>query len=64
MAMYYNAIFFDKTTKAFKYRNIRSIEKFESYITGKFDVLYVNYYDKRTKRFLFRNYLNKPKGDG
>lgn len=59
--MYYNAIFFDRNSKAYKYRTIKSIEKFEGYITSKFDVLYVNYYDKKTKRFLFRNYINKPK---
>ena len=60
MAMYYNAIFFDKNSKAYKYRTIRNIERFEGYITGKFDVLYCNYYDKKTKKFLFRKYFNKP----
>ena len=60
MAMYYNAIFFDKNSKAYKYRTIRNIERFEGYITGKFDVLYCNYYDKKTKRFLFRKYFKKP----
>lgn len=58
--MYYNAIFFDKNSKAYKYRTIKNIDKFEQYIAGKFDILYINYYDKKTKRFLFRNYLNKP----
>jgi hypothetical protein len=60
MAFYYNAIFFDKQSKAYKYRTIKNIERFENYITGKFDVLYCNYYDKRTKQFLFRKYFNKP----
>lgn len=57
MAFYYNAIFFDKNSNAFKYRTIKNIEKFEEYITGKFDVLYINYYDKKTKQFLFRKYI-------
>lgn len=60
MAMYYNAVFFDKNSKAYKYRTIRNIERFENYITGKFDVLYCNYYCKRTKRFLFRKYFKAP----
>jgi len=60
MAMYYNAIFFDRNSKAYKYRTIRNIEKFEGYITSKFDILYCNYYDKKTKQFLFRKYFNKP----
>jgi hypothetical protein len=59
MPTYYNAIFFDKKTKAYKYRNIANIEKFENYINGKYDVLYVNYYDKKTKQYLFRNYIKK-----
>ena len=60
MAFYYNAIFFDKNSNAYKYRTIRNIERFEAYITGKFDVLYCNYYDKKTKKFLFRKYFQKP----
>ena len=59
--MYYNAIFFDRNSKAYKYRTIKNIDKFEGYITAKFDILYINYYEKKTKRFLFRKYINKPK---
>ena len=59
MPTYYNAIFFDNKTKAYKYRNIKDIERFESYIRGKYEVLYVNYYDKKTKKYLFRNYLKR-----
>lgn len=59
MQTYYNAIFFDRKTNAYKYRNINNIEKFENYIQGKFDILYINYYDKKTKKYLFRRYLKK-----
>lgn len=58
--MYYNAIFFDRTSKAYKYRAIKNMERFESYITGKFDVFYINYYDRKTRKFLFRKYMNAP----
>lgn len=56
--MYYNAIFFDRTSKAYKYRAIKNMERFENYITGKFDVYYINYYDRKTRKFLFRKYMN------
>lgn len=63
MAFYYNAIFFDKESKAYKYRTIKNMQRFEDYITGKFDVLYINYYDKKTKKFLFRKYFKNPKNE-
>lgn len=58
MGFYYNAIFFDRNSRAYKYRTIKNMERFESYITGKFDVLYINYYDRKTRKFLFRKYMN------
>lgn len=56
---YYNAIFFDADSKAYKYRTIKDINNFEKYITGKFKVVYCNYYDKKTRRFLYRKYFDK-----
>ena len=59
MLNYYTAICFDNTGKALKYRNIKknSVNKFEEFCKTK-NVVYVNYYDKKTKQFVLRQYIN------
>ena len=49
------AICFNQDNKAFKYRRIinrlGSIENFENFLRSK-NIIYVNYYDKETKKFI------------
>jgi hypothetical protein len=58
--MYYTAICFDRQGKAYKYRDIlfSKILEFQSkkFLHDK-NIIYINYYDKKTKDFKFRNYL-------
>ena len=58
--MFYTAICFDRNGRAYKYRNI-SFTKILEFQTKKFlwdkNIIYINYYDKKTKEFKFRNYL-------
>lgn len=58
--MYYTAICFDREGKTYKYRDIlfTKILDFQSkkFLQDK-NIIYINYYDKKTKDFKFRNYL-------
>lgn len=57
-ALLYNAIGFDINGKAYKYRNVEAhkLKNFEQFcITDKWNkppLLYVNYYNARTKKFI------------
>ena len=59
--MYYTAICFDRNGKAYKYRNIKNNMFIEfqnkQFIKDK-NIVYINYYDSKTKEYKFRNYLN------
>lgn len=59
--MYYTAICFDRNGKAYKYRNIKN-NKFIEFQSKQFikdkNIVYINYYDAKTKQYKFRNYLN------
>jgi hypothetical protein len=59
--MYYTAICFDTHGKAYKYRNIKNnrLIEFQSkqFIKDK-NIVYINYYDGKTKVYKFRNYLH------
>lgn len=49
------AICFDKNNKAYKYRRIinrlGSVDNFEKFLRTK-NIIYVNYYDKESKKFI------------
>jgi hypothetical protein len=59
----YTAIVFfekDKKIDPYKYRNIDNFIHFENFLKKTYNNLhYVNYYDKETKLYHSRNYLNK-----
>jgi hypothetical protein len=60
--MYYTAIVFFKGNlkkTPLKYRNINNLEKFMSFVRDKWtDAIYYNLYDKKTKEFVRRQWLN------
>lgn len=59
MLGYYTAIAFDGSGKAYKYRNIKTnnVFKFQEFCKTK-NIKYINYYCKKTKSFVSREYLN------
>jgi len=57
-----NAIcFFDG--KILKYKYINSVANFEAFISKKVNNAagYINYYNSKTKVYMFRNYINQSK---
>lgn len=58
MLDYYTAIGFDRNGKAFKYRNIsrNNMAKFEEFLKRR-SIVYVNYYNKKTREYSHRNYV-------
>lgn len=62
---HYTAICFDANNKPYKYRHIdteklASFEKFAR--TAKYnkpEIIYINYYDSKTKKFVFQVNFNK-----
>jgi hypothetical protein len=56
--MYYTAICIDNIGKAYKYRNIKksNFDNFEKFVGAK-NIIYINYYEKQSKKFSHRKYL-------
>jgi len=54
----YTAIIFKADKTAAKYRNITNVQKFKMFVLDRFpSALYINLYNKQTKQFAERIYL-------